>query len=595
MMEYLIAFFASFALALIFTPIVRNISNKFGYVARPNKNRWHNKPTALLGGIAIFAAFFITIAYLFRHALIKNQTMLGLMLSSAAIFSIGLIDDFLHIKPHTKLIGQIAVSCILLVFGIGFNFLPISILNMFLTILWIVGITNAFNLLDNMDGLCAGISTISTAIFFIYFVSNNAVELALISLAIAGASAGFLRYNFHPAKIFMGDSGSMFLGFVIAMLAVTGTRFQMSGLVATLAVPLLILSLPIFDTTFVALRRRSNGKPISEGGKDHTSHHLVLLGLSERKTVLSLYLASVIFGAVALSFERFSLASASILALLTLIALLFFGIFLTDADGGKKNRGKKDKFNQTDKTILKTIFLYKRRFLEVLVDFILVCISYYSAYLLRFEGNISSANYKLMLDSVPWIILFRLSSFFYFGLYRGIWKYISISDIIAIFKAVSVSSVLSIITLTLFYRFQEYSRVVFVLDWLIALFLVAGVRVLIRVLHDYFTSLRETGRRVLIVGAGDAGEMLLREIRNNKSLNYKPICFIDDDLEKIGRKIHGIPILGTQQDMPSVINAKKIEEVIIAISSATKEELKPTFDACNEYHIPYKEITRIIR
>src|SRR3989338_8992147 len=241
-MRYLSAFFIPFLLSLAITPIVKYAAIKFGCVSYPNEKRWHKKPTALLGGIGIFIAFFATLIYLFGGALVNNKTMLGFIIGCTIVFLTGLIDDFIHIKAHSKLIGQIIASCVLLASGVMFGFLPSGLLNIFATILSIVGITNAFNLLDNMDGLSVGIAVISSMMLFIYAISGCVVVLALLSLAIGGSAAGFLIYNFNPAKIFMGDSGSLFLGFVVASLALIGTKFQMSNILATLAVPVLILS-----------------------------------------------------------------------------------------------------------------------------------------------------------------------------------------------------------------------------------------------------------------------------------------------------------------------------------------------------------------
>jgi UDP-GlcNAc:undecaprenyl-phosphate GlcNAc-1-phosphate transferase len=591
-MTYAIAFTSALILSLSLTPVVIRLACKFGYLARPHQLRWHKNTTALLGGVGIYIAFLIPVLFFIKI----NQTIGGLLIGSSLIFLLGLVDDALHIKPQLKLIGQILVSCVILAFGISFEIVPIRWIVLPLTIFWIVGITNAFNLLDNMDGLACGIAVICSAFLFVYSLLNGMHNLALLSIILAGSTLGFLRYNFSPAKIFMGDCGSQFLGMTIAIVAVAGTGRHISNLVVTLAIPVLILSVPIFDTTFVTLMRRFKGRPISQGGKDHTSHRLVFLGLSERKTVLLLYVLSILFGLIALLYARIDIIIVSILTLLAVIILFFFGVFLgeTKIQPDKEKEAFSKNHSQREKTVLNTIFLHKRRVAEVIIDFLLICISYYAAYLLRFEGRISQAHFDLMTTSLPWLIVFRLGCFYYFGLYHGIWRYISIKDLVAIFKAVTISSILTILFLTFFFRFQDYSRVIFIIDAILILFLAAGTRILIRVLRESFISLKPGEKQVLIFGAGDAGEIALREIRYNKGLNYHPVGFLDDNPKKTGRSIHGVPVLGTRQRLKTLVKERNVEEVIIAIPSAPQEVLDSLFHACQECGIKYKRMAGVL-
>ena len=586
-----LAFLSALILSLVLTPIVRKLAIRFAWVAEPNQLRWHKNTTALLGGAAIYLTFLISTLLFVK----LDRTILGLLSGCSLIFLIGLVDDIVHIKPQLKLIGQIFAACIILAFGMHFEIIANKWIVLPLTIFWIVGITNAFNLLDNMDGLSCGIGFISYAFLFGYSLLNQMPVVALLSVILAGSSLGFLRYNFYPAKIFMGDCGSQFLGMSIAVIAVIGTSGHISNVIVTLAIPVLILGVPIFDTTFVTLVRRLKGQPISQGGKDHTSHRLVLLGLSERKTVLLLYLLSILFGLIALFYTRIDMIIVSILAVLALIVLFFFGVFL----GETKNYSDKQitalrQHWRERKTVLNTIFLHKRRIVEVIIDFMLICIAYYAAYLLRFEGKIYPINLSLMMASLPWLIIARLASFYYFGLYQGMWRYISIKDLVAIFKAVTVSSILTILFLTLFFRFEDYSRVVFIIDWVLMLFLASGTRILIRVLRESFISLRPGEKKVLIFGAGDAGEMVLRESRYNKSLGYHAVGFLDDNPKKTGRRIHGVPVLGTREKLSHLVKLKSIEEVIIAIPSAKQETLDGIYQECRECGVKCKRMAGIL-
>lgn len=594
-MQYLPFFLLPLALSLGLTPLVRILAVKNGLICYPRADRWHKHPTAILGGVSIYLASIITVVSL---GLI-NKSSWGILLGATFLFIIGLFDDKFHFRPYTKLLAQIISGCIVIFSGITINIFNNAFLNILLTLFWIVGVANAFNLLDNIDGLSAGIAVISSLMLFFSTIifSNN--YLSGFALILAGAALGFLPYNFNPAKIFMGDSGSMFLGYSLAVVAIAGTGRHISNLLITMLIPVFILSVPIFDTIFVIIVRTLQGKRIFEGGKDHTSHRLVTLGLSPKKTVVLLYFISLIFGLIALLSYSLNIFTILVLGFLAFVVLLFFGIFLfkgTTYVGELKTRLRHHHNNNLNNvTVLNSIILYKQRILEVLLDLVLISIAYYSAYFLRFEGSdLFSSNLNLIRESLVWIIMIKMLIFFAFGLYRGMQKYISIADLITIFKVVSIGSLASILFLTFTFRFRDYSRVVFFLDWLILLFLVSGVRILFRVLSEFFSRIRETGKNILIFGAGDMGEMVMREIKRNTALNYNPVGFIDDDPAKTGNKIHGVSVLGSREKIRDIIRQENIKEVIIAIPSFDMGNFTDIARICDECGIKYRKIKGIL-
>jgi UDP-GlcNAc:undecaprenyl-phosphate GlcNAc-1-phosphate transferase len=590
-MNYIAYFLLPFALSLLFTPIIRIIALKNNLISYPRADRWHKKPTAILGGLAIYFSAVISIFLLN----IQNKNIWGLFLGGTILFVVGLVDDKFHLAPYTKLFMQILAGCVAIFSGIVLGLPVHNFLAIPLTLLWIVGVTNSFNLLDNIDGLAAGIAAISALMLFFSSLIFSSSPLVIYGLILSGAVLGFLPYNFNPAKIFMGDSGSMFLGYSLAVISISGTTRHISNLFITLLVPVLILSVPIFDTIFVMILRTIQGRKIFEGGKDHTSHQLVTLGLSQRKTVLLLYFVSIVFGSIAFFYSQFNAYVISIITILAIIILLFFGLFLSEANSSKVMAKKvKNHNNAENKTILNTMFLHKRRIVEVLVDLALICIAYYSAYFLRF-GKISlPSNMYLISESLAWIIFIKMSVFFTFGLYRGVWRYVSISDLITIFKVVSLASVGSILFLTFVFRFREYSRAVFFLDWILLLFLVSGARISFRVLGEFFSRAREKGNNVLIFGAGDTGEMVMREIKRNKSLNYNPIGFIDDDPFKIGNKIQGIPILGSREKIRDLALREDVKEILIAIQPIQITDFSEIVEICRDCGISYRMIRGIL-
>lgn len=592
-MNYTLYLLSSFALALIFTPLVRWFALKNNLIAHPRVDRWHNKPTALLGGISVYLSVLIPVL-VFR---IIDKSFSGLLFGATLLFVVGLFDEKFHFRPYTKLVGQIIAACAAILSGIIINFSADNSLNILITIFWIIAITNSFNLLDNIDGLATGIAAISSLMLFfsfLFFSGNN--PLSIFCLILCGASLGFLPYNFNPAKIFMGDSGSMFLGYSLAVLSIGGASRHVSSLFITMIVPVLILSVPIFDTIFVMVIRTIKGKMIFEGGKDHTSHQLVTLGLSQKKTVLLLYSISIVFGLIALSYSRLNIFIISIITLLAVTILLLFGFFIFEliSYGSGARPQKKENTALKENAVLNNILLHKRRIVEVLLDLIFICLAYYSAYLLRFEGALLLPNLQLMKESLVWIVLINISIFFISGLYRGVWRYISIADFFTIFKAVTLSCVTSVLFLTFAFRFKEYSRAVFFINWLLLLFLITGSRFMFRIFGEFFSGIQKPGKNILIFGAGDMGEMVLREIKRNRKVNYNPVGFIDDNPLKFGSKIHGIAVLGTKDDLEDIIYKERVEEIIIAISSIPADDFLEIGQVCKKCGISYKRVCGIL-
>ena len=257
MFKYVIPFVLSLILSFVLAPIIIRISNKYGLIVKPREDRWHKKPTALLGGIGIFLAFVIPY-FIFIP---MNKLTIGILICMSIIFTLGLLDDIFSVTPQVKLIVQLVVAIIAIIFGISVKIIPYPFISIPLTILWIVVITNAFNILDNMDGLASGISFIAASSIFIYSLSYNLTLPAILSVILAGSALGFLRYNFNPAKIFMGDCGSLFLGFTLSLITIIGTWKTVTNLLLALMVPLAIMIIPIFDVALVTFARTGHGRP----------------------------------------------------------------------------------------------------------------------------------------------------------------------------------------------------------------------------------------------------------------------------------------------------------------------------------------------
>ena len=575
---------AAVLLSALFTFGVRYAARKFGFVAKPKSDRWHKRPTAMYGGVAIFLATTAIYLFLVPKTFESNVVIAG----STFLFLVGLIDDYLNIKPYQKLIGQLFGAAIIIGFGLKLPLTGFELIDIGITVFWLVGITNAVNLLDNMDGLAAGIAAIASAALAAGLASTGQyTELALVSVFI-GALVGFLIFNFNPASIFMGDCGSMFIGFLLAssvMIGQVGGRSR--SILTVLAVPVLILFVPIFDTTFVTVLRKLWGRKASEGGRDHTSHRLVALGLSERSAVLMIYLFAAVAGVLALLVARLEATQSFALISLFTILLSFIGVFLSKVRVYDERQEELATQNNAVFAFLIDIS-YKRRIFEVLLDVFLITLSYYGAYALA-VGLDSSANWDLFRTTLPLLIVLKLFGFLASGVYRGIWRYTSVSDLITFTKGVISGSILSIVAILLIYRFQNFSRAVFILDGFILLFALVSSRLAFRVFREMLPMPFATeGQRVLIYGAGDGGEMVLRELRNNPELKYQPVAFVDDDPLKKGKIINGLPVFDANGLLAELCREREIREILFSTRKISREKLGGLREICRESNISLK-------
>ena len=581
----LLAVATAFALALILTPLVRAVARRFGFVAVPKIDRWHKKATAMLGGVAIWLAVVIT-AFPFLIQITYGRQIL---LASTFLFFVGLIDDLIHIKPYQKLIGQILGSAYVVYYGLSLPWTGSVLLNMALAIFWLIGITNAINLLDNMDGLASGIAIVAAGFLGLSFLNTGQVTEALILLIFAAGLLGFLVYNSNPASIFMGDCGSMFVGFFLAssaLINVSGGRSR--SFLPVLAVPILILFIPIFDTTFVTVLRKLSGRAASQGGRDHTSPRLVALGMSERHAVWMLYGFAALSGLLAILVQRARLdvslaAIAGFTVVLTLVGVYLAGVKVYDES--------EEELALKDKPLYAFLVdvSYKRRIFEVLLDVVLIILSYWSSYAINFPP--ASPAWKLFIRTLPVLVFMKMLVFLATGVYRGLWRYTSMSDLIVFARAVILSSVASLLLILFAFRFEGYSRKVFVIDAVLTFLFLAGSRMAFRLFRQLLPAAGTNGgRRVLIYGAGDGGELLLRELRNNRELHLAPIGFLDDDPAKGGKVIHGLRVYGGNGDLSSVCAQHEVDEVVISSMKMTDDRVDEILRLCSERHITVKRM-----
>ena len=574
-----------FLLSIVLTFFVRKFARAKGFVAKPKADRWHKKPTAMMGGVSIFLTTIIV--YLaFVPKTPESWVVLG---ASSFLFLVGLIDDIRVIKPYQKLIGQIIGTAMVIGFGLTLPWTDWEVLNIWITVFWIIGITNAINLLDNMDGLAAGVSAIAAfTLAIVLGGEGQASELALIC-AFIGALIGFLAFNFNPASIFMGDSGSMFIGFFLASsVLLNETAGRSRSILSVLAVPVLILVVPIFDTTLVTIIRKISGRKASQGGQDHASHRLVALGLSERSAVLMLYAFAVLAGVMTLLVRELALTQSLALVAFFTVVLTLVGVYLSKVKVYKESEEELALQNRAGYGFLVNLS-YKRRVFEVFLDSLLITLSYYAAYSLLFGSFEYTRDWDLFIKTLPILIVLKLGAFLVVGVYRGIWRYTSIRDFVTFAKGVVLGSVLSVLAILLLYRFQDFSRAVFIVDGVIMLLGLAGSRMAFRLFRQLLPHpMSAEGRRVLIYGAGDGGEMVLRELENNPDWQYKPLGFLDDDPLKKDKVIHGLPVYGGNGSLPDICRKNNVQEILLSFRDLSPDKLKEVKLVCKEANVSLK-------
>ncbi|HHV99164.1 MAG TPA: undecaprenyl/decaprenyl-phosphate alpha-N-acetylglucosaminyl 1-phosphate transferase [Clostridiaceae bacterium] len=348
--EYLITFTLAFIVSFSATPIAKKLAFKIGAVDVPrDKRRMHKKPIARLGGTAIFMGFLVSVLFAvisIPNIFKANRELVGLLVGILIIEIMGILDDVKQLRARTKLMFQILAALAVVIIGdtriesITNPFAPsgISTLSGYisypLSVLWIVGITNAVNLIDGLDGLAAGVSSISSlSLFFISLLRtdidiNVVIYTSIITIALAGATLGFLPFNFNPAKIFMAESGAAFLGFTLSVISIQGTLKSYATI--SIAIPLLVLGVPLFDTIFAIFRRLINGRPIMEADRGHLHHRLIDMGLSHKQSVVMIYTVSAALGLCAIVLADRGILSAMILLVAVSVFIIGGAKFMSE-------------------------------------------------------------------------------------------------------------------------------------------------------------------------------------------------------------------------------------------------------------------------
>jgi UDP-GlcNAc:undecaprenyl-phosphate GlcNAc-1-phosphate transferase len=569
--------------ALLRAPAARSL-----LVARPTGERWHDRATPTFGGVGIACGLAAGVALAVAVGAVDASWQLaGILGGCGLLFAAGLLDDVRHLSPLAKLVAQFAAAGIAIAAGLRVELVTNDVLAAAVALVWLVGITNAFNLLDNMDGLAATLATVACVYFAIDATTAHPNDLVLVlALSLAFACLGFLPFNLRPgdhARVFMGDGGSQLLGFLLAALGLAASWTTAGTTVATMLLPLLVLAIPILDTTLVTVRRLAERRPVTQGGKDHTSHRLVYYGLSETKAVTLLALIAVALGATSVAYNVLDRPAITALGVLLTFALLVqFGSFLAELSE-QERRGRPG-----DTRLRHAVAVQPRRLAELVADAVLVGGTFLCAYLLFVDGRGTELQRGTFLAVLPIVLGTTYVVYVLFGVYRRAWRYATARDLLSMALA-SLLATLAAYGIVLATRdLGDFPQGIFVAYGLAAAALAVASRWCVRFVPEAGGGPDDGRRRVLVVGAGRTGRGVVRDLRG--AADVRVVGFLDDNPRLRRRRVQGVPVLGSIGDAQAVLESTGSDELVVTIPDAEGARLDDVARACRAAGVAHRVV-----
>jgi UDP-GlcNAc:undecaprenyl-phosphate GlcNAc-1-phosphate transferase len=549
-----------FALSAALTGLVQRWSMKHGQLAQPRPDRWHDRPVALHGGLGFMPPFLLAGIVLLYDGRIQPASpgvialAASLLAGSLGLLLAGLLDDLRPFNPAAKLLVQLVAATPFIYCGGIYPATGIFTLNVAVSYFWFALIINAINLIDNMDGLCAGVSLAACVGLVALALVSGQTGVTLITAALlAAAVGGFWLHNRPPARIFMGDSGSLSLGFALAALSMPTALNGWWGFdprgdaydhLMLAAIPVTLLSLPLFDTVMVTVTRLWRGQPPAVGGRDHVSHRLAGRGIPGPAVPAVLSALGLAAAAAAVLIQRRPLLAVPVVGLAVTVMALF-GSYL----GQVQFEGKRLPFWRA----LADRLLYQSRAFEILLDIILIIVCFFGAHLLRFEGALTRPLALAMMQALPVVTACCLVSFYLSGIYRSQWRLVSASDLLLQALGVSGGTVLSMAAVTVLSRFGPgYSRSAYLIFGLLLLLAQFSSRFSFRLIDQIISGNWQAagaGRiPVLIYGSGRREQLLLEQLgTRGQAADVTVAGFVDDGPGASGRRLCGLPVDGAER------------------------------------------------
>ncbi len=607
---YLISLLSPLCLSLMLTPVVIRFAKYVGAIDKPDERKIHKSPTPRMGGLAPFISFISTVTviyFLFPASKLSNyMSSLNWMIAAASLFIIlllGVCDDIWILKPGQKFFVQLVAGSFVYFAGFRFssftlpfssNVIELGFLSYPLTVIWVIGITNAFNLIDGLDGLASGIATISCMTVASIALLHHDLTIAIISIALAGSLIGFLKYNFNHAKIFLGDSGSLFLGFTLAFLSLQSSTKGSTAF--SILIPVLALGVPVIDTLMAMVRRilkwflpeqSSRSSAFSKlhsmflPDRRHIHHQLLAQGLSQREAVIVLYLVSCAFGICAFLVTAGSVNSSFI--------IIGVGIF---AAVSARKLGYRE-MSVIKNGILLKVYCFtflKHSIIQIFLDAFSVLTAFFISVLLITPANLFQDGLRYLAYALVVIGTIQLFAFVLGGLYKHTIPLLGLGDFIQIVKSALIAVLITAALLSFFplLYISKNLIVVVMLDFYFLVTLIVGSRISFHALNYVFNRESSKGKKIIIYGADYKGLIALQALLNRKENEINPVGFLDDDPHLEGKYLNGYPIFGSHWRLEGMLRKNIVDEIIVANEEINLNVFSRIKKIATQFNVPVR-------
>jgi len=565
---------AAFIVAALILPLMKRVAVRYAIVATPYSETFETRRVPLLGGVAIIGAILIPL-------LLIGALPLWIGLPTVALLAVGVVDDVVVMRPLIKFALQLIVVAAVVIAAPRFALTPWRVLNVVLAGFFLLSTVNAFNLIDGLDGLAGGVGIAAALAAASVAGLHEDPQAVLQCLVIAGALAGFLVYNLHPASIFMGDGGALPLGLLLGIMALHVGGLSGHSKLAHYFVPILIMLVPLLDTTIVSVSRIATGTPVSRRGLDHSHHRLLALGLSDERAAALCWCVALVAGscAVLIALMSYPYLVATLPLMLAVFGLV--GLFMIDLTFDSNSPSIVHDYVHGMARLV-VAWTYKRRLAEALFDLAIIPAAYFGAFLLRLDFTIDQGRVHAIIGTMPFVIAATYAAFIVAGVYRGIWRYAGFSDILR-FANGSILAGIFIVLISLAYPIS-LSGSIAVLYVILLFNLLIGSRFSFQAMRKAMALMAVPSDRVLIVGAGALAESAVRYLASGSG-RLGIVGFVDDDSFKFGKVVHGRPILGSIDDLEVILARTWFNQILVAAEGLPEERMAAVWELAKRHQI----------